>query len=131
MRAQVDRAKGAGAWAYRALQGAARCTPGHRVVSMTALEELDAAGMCESVATTAGERFGLAVVCGWVLIGEKVEDSTLHLHFYNRASDGRMIDGAIARRRPLGYLGKLMDDRSAAMLGRLSVLDRGPLAGIG
>jgi hypothetical protein len=131
MRARVERAKGAGAWAYKALQGTAKYTPGHQVVSMAAVEDLDGAGMCESVATTAAERFGLSVVCGWALIGESVEAADLYQHFYNRAGDGRMIDGALARRRPIGYLGKLMDERSAAMLGRLSFLDRGPLARVG
>jgi cyanophycinase-like exopeptidase len=131
MRTRVGRAKGAGAWAYRALQGTAEYTPGNRAASMAVVEDLDAPGQCESVATAAAQRFGLDVVCGWVLIGETVEDAELYQHFWNRDREGRTIDGALARHRPIGYLGKLMDERSAAMLGRLSFLDRGPLARIG
>lgn len=128
MRARVDRKSGLGAWAFKAINGVSVYCPGHRVVSMAAVEDLDSPRQCETVAVTAADRFGLSVYTGFALIGQTVEDAELIQHCWNGDGGGRMIDAALGRRRPLGYLGKRLDERSVARLGRFSALDRGVFA---
>ena len=114
--------KGMAAFGYRMLTGTAQYTPGHVAASMATVEALDAPRRCEVVATTAAERFGFGVVNGYVLIGSSVAHAELIAHYWNLDQAGRLVDGALARRRPIGYLGKRLSERELDAVSRFAFL---------
>jgi hypothetical protein len=97
--------------------------PGHMVASAAWLEDLDAPRRCEITATVAAERFGLDVMHGFILVGETVETAEAVQHYWNAERPlGRMIDAALGRRRPIGYLGKQLTDSERETISRMRFL---------
>jgi hypothetical protein len=111
LRGHVRAAKGVRAFHYRMLSGAERYWPD--AASMSTIQRLDRAGECQRVAVEASERHGLGIAVGWCLDF----DGRACWHCCNVTSSAKLIDAGRDRHQK-GFVGKVLTEREAAMLGR-------------
>jgi hypothetical protein len=80
---------------------------------MSRVERLDRVSECQRIAVEASERFGLAVAVGWC----RDRNGEPKWHCCNVDRAGRLIDAGRDRHQP-GFVGKVLNDREAAMFSR-------------
>lgn len=121
LRRHVEQVGGVVGFTFRHLAADAEFWPGDEATALAMVEALDQPRRCEAIAVEAAERFGLGVAFGWIAV--QVDDQVMNVaHYWNLDGRGRVVDAALRRRRPDGYLGKPLSERELATISRFSFL---------